>query len=343
MAQEPTVREPLAPVTIGVASQADVKRTQEAVRRFAETIGFSETEREELTLVGTELASNLMKHAEGGVIRLHLLQTGDRLGIQIESEDNGPGIPDIELAITDGYSTTGSLGTGLGTVNRLMDHLDFLSRPQAGLQILCQRWLRPTIKTSPRWLEFGAATRSCRRLPENGDAIVMKQWEGNALVGVIDGLGHGRFAQKAAQAARQYVEQHFDQPLESLFRGVGRACQATRGVVMALGRFDLARHTVALASIGNVETRLIGTEHFHIIVRRGVLGLNAPNPVVSESGWTAASILIMHSDGLRTRWQWEEFQDVAQDRPAAIARRLLKTLGKPEDDATVVVVKNTAS
>lgn len=313
------------------------------LKEFAKKIGFSEIENEEIALAGTELASNLVKHAGGGAIKMSVLQSGDRLGIEIESEDTGPGIPDIELAVTDGYSTAGTLGTGLGTVNRLMDHLDFHPKPQAGLRIVCHRWIRPLPTMSFKWLEFGAATRACRLLPENGDTIIMKQWEGSALVGIIDGLGHGRFAQKASQTARQYVEQHFDQSLENLFRGVGRACRATRGVVMALCRFDLARQTVSIASVGNVEMRLIGCDHARLVVRRGVLGLNAPNPVVSENPWTSSNILIVHSDGLRTRWQWDEFKDVAQERPSVIARDLLNKLGKMEDDATVVVVKNAIS
>ena len=91
-----------------------------------------------------------------------------------------------------------------------------------------------------RRLEFGAATRSYRLLPENGDAFIIQQWEGHALGGLIDGLGHGELAQKAAQTARHYVEHHFDQPLANIFLGVGRACRATRGVVMTLSLLNLS-------------------------------------------------------------------------------------------------------
>lgn len=305
-------------------------------------IGFAPVECEEIGLAVTELASNLTKHAGGGEIRLLAIEADSRVGIQIESEDNGPGISDVERAVTDGYSTAGSLGAGLGTVNRLMDELEFRARPHsAGLHVVCQRWLRSRVKNFPvRWLEFGAATRACRMLPENGDAIILRQWEGHALTGVIDGLGHGQFAKKASQAARQYIEQHFDQPLTSLFRGVGRTCRATRGVVMALARFDFARQTLAVASIGNVEVRLIGgTERPGFVVRRGVLGLNAPDPVVTEHPWTSTSILIVHSDGLRAHWQGDEFQNLAREAPGIIALQLLRKFGKTEDDATVVVAK----
>src|SRR5262249_34087610 len=121
--------------------------------------------------------------------------------IQIESQDNGPGIADFERAVTDGYSTAGSLGNGLGAVNRLMDELQFHSL-SPGTRIICQRWLRAR-ETVPaiNWLDFGAATRAYRMLRENGDAFIVKRWQGFALAGVIDGLGHGQFAQRAAQSA----------------------------------------------------------------------------------------------------------------------------------------------
>ena len=137
------------------------------------------------------------------------------------------------------------------------------------------------------------------------------------------------------------AQRHFDQDLPLLFRGVGRACSATRGVVMALARFDMARQTVAFANIGNVEVRLLhGADRVHIPVRRGVVGLNAPNPVVSEQPWGPDDLLIMHSDGLRTSWDWSEFRNLSHEGSGVIAQRLLCVLGKIEDDATVLVVRS---
>jgi anti-sigma regulatory factor (Ser/Thr protein kinase)/serine/threonine protein phosphatase PrpC len=332
----------MEPVLLGVYKPADVLRAADSTSRFADSLGFSPAECEELALVITELATNVLKHATRGSLRLSRIEAPGRVGIQIESDDTGPGIPDLEQAITDGYSTVGSLGTGLGTVNRFVDELAACSRREPGLRLVCQRWIRP--KTSGLHmveLVCGIATRSYRLLPENGDAFIIKQWERQALVGVIDGLGHGQFAQRAALTARQYIEHHYDQPLVSLFRGVGRACRTTRGVVMALARFDLDRQKLTLASIGDIEVRLIGnSERFNFVVKRGIVGLNAPNPVPSEHSWTSNSLLIMHSDGLRTKWAWDEFSDVARAAPPVIARRLLEGLGKLDDDATVVVVRN---
>lgn len=345
MAEKLTMPKVTAPLVVEVTAAAEVHRASDCARDFSSGLGFSSAESEEIALVVTELASNLIKHARGGRITVKSIKEETRIGIQIESEDNGPGIPDVERALTDGYSTTGSLGTGLGTVNRLVDELEFRAHPHPpGLHVICQRWLRPSTKRfKVRELEFGAATRSCRMLPDNGDAIILRQWDGHALTGVIDGLGHGQFAKKAAQTARQYIEQHFDQPLAALFRGVGRTCRATRGVVMALVRFNLDEQKLAVASVGNVEVRLIGNEHPNIVVRRGILGLNAPAPVITEHSWTPSSALVVHSDGLQPHWRWDDFRDAIREDPGVIALQMLRKFGRMEDDATVVVAKSAKS
>jgi len=343
MVRQLSVTNPMEPLTVRVKGMSEVKSAEGSARRCAESIGFHARDCEEIALAVVELASNLVRHAGGGLLTLGSCPTHGRPGIQIESQDSGPGIPDFEQALADGYSTRGSLGIGLGAINRLMDALEFYSLPPSGSRIVCQRWLRPHHPASPlRHLEFGAATRPYRQLRENGDAFIIRRWDEMALAGVIDGLGHGQFAQRAAQTARQYVEHHFDQPLEALFRGVGRACRATRGVVMALARIDSARQTFAVATIGNIEVRVIGSPtRINLIIRRGVIGLNAPSPLIVEHPWTNTTILIMHSDGLRTHWDWSDFAGLAPEPAGVIAQRLLRALGKTDDDATVLVVRST--
>src|SRR6266851_5341310 len=245
---------------IPISDVGDLSAARLMARSMSTAIGFDERAVEEIALVVSELAANLVKHAKGGVLRLRQTEEAGRTGIQIDSEDQGPGIPNVEQAIADDFSTAGSLGCGLGAVNRLMDEFDVASRPGAGTSIVCKRWLRLDVPPAmARPLVFGVASRPCPLMPVNGDTFVIQEWGESALVGVIDGLGHGQFAYRAAQAARQYVERHFDQPLAEIFRGVARTCRATRGVVMGLARFDWGRGTLTFASIGNVEARVFGS------------------------------------------------------------------------------------
>lgn len=331
-----------SPKTVEVLHPSSVGAARRAAKTLAESIGFDPTVCEEIALAMTELATNLIKHAHAGKLVLTPLADGARTGLQIESHDAGPGIADVEQALADRFSTSGTRGTGLGAVNRLMDELDITSERGRSTRIVCRKWVRQhpsSIRPCP--LAFGVATRPCHAAADNGDAFVIKQWAESALVGVIDGLGHGPFAHRAAQAARQYVEGHFDLPLDQIFRGVGRACRATRGVVMALGRFDWGQGRLAFASVGNIEVRVFPrSEPFHFSIRRGVIGLNAPNARVTELPWPPDHVLVLHSDGLRTHWGWQDFPGLA-DKPApALAQEFLRLLAKEEDDATVIVVRS---
>src|SRR5262249_7103177 len=152
---------------------------------YAQLLGFAATDCDEIALVVSELASNVIKHATGGIFQFTSLERGGRTGLCIECEDTGGGLANPDQALTDGYSTAGSLGIGLGAVNRLMDDLELHNRAGEGLRVVCHRWIRSKPGgVAARLLEFGVATRPCRHMRENGDAFVIKCWENNALAGV---------------------------------------------------------------------------------------------------------------------------------------------------------------
>ncbi len=333
---------PSAPQTVEILHPENVGAARRTAQGAAESLGFAAQAGEEIALVVMELATNLLKHAGGGRLVLTPLTVNGRIGLQIESLDRGPGIADIDQALADGYSTSSSLGNGLGAINRLMDELELESSRRGGTHIVCRKWVRTSAishRSCP--LSFGAASRPHPKEEINGDAFVIKLWDGMALAGIIDGVGHGEFARRAAYAARHYIETHFDLPLSDLFRGVGRACRATRGVVMSLARFDWEGQRVALAAVGNVEVRAFNcSPPLRLAVRRGIIGVQTPNPLVTEHPWLPGQILVLHSDGLSTRWQWTDFPELAGESATVIAQRLLRALAKENDDATVMVVRD---
>ena len=331
--------------TLAVTHLGQVPAAQAAALAFAAGLGFEERECDRIALVASELATNLVTHGGGGTLTLDVAREGGRTGIQCTAEDAGPGIADPERALTDGFSTAGGLGLGLGTVHRLMDEVEFTTPPQGGLRLVCRRWIRPPeLWAGIPLLDCGVSTRPRRAAKENGDAFVVKFWAAHALVGVLDGLGHGELAQQAAQQGRLFLEEHCDHPLDRLFAGVDRVCRRTRGLVMALARFDLTASQFDFASVGNVEARLFGSDTGrNFIVRRGILGLQAPRPVVTTHAWTPAAILVLHSDGVSTHWHWQDLPLAVWAAPSEAAQRLVQTRGKPDDDATVVVVRHVRS
>ena len=332
----------LLPQTLEVFDPSNVGMARRAAKTLAEGIGFAPVVCEEICLVMTELATNLIKHAGGGTLTLTPLADGGDVGLELESRDHGPGIADVEQALADRFSTAGTRGTGLGAINRLMDELNITSERGRGTRLVCRKWVRQQPASDRRCpLAFGVATRPRLAEAENGDAFVIKQWGESALLGVIDGLGHGPFAHRAAQAARQYVEGHCDRPLEQIFCGTDRACRATRGVVMALARFDWGRGLLTFASVGNIEIRIFPhSDPFQFCIRRGIIGLNAPGAVVTEHSWPLDHLFMLHSDGLRTHWNWQDFPGLTDQPASTQAQDFLRLLAKEEDDATVLVVRS---
>ena len=329
------------PQRIEVRHPAEVGAARRQTLAYAAELGFPAQTGESLALVASELATNLLKHAQGGVLVLTPVSEPGRQGLQIETLDDGPGIADLNEALTDGFSTTGSCGYGLGSVNRLMDELDIQSRRGQGAHVTCRKWRRddaPSPSACP--LDIGVASRPKPGMDLNGDSFVVKRWAASALVGVIDGLGHGEPAHRAARAARDYVENHFDQPLVRIFTGTGHACRGTRGCVMARARIDWGQGRLEFASVGNIEARVLcrhGPLNFNI--RRGVVGMNAPEPKVTGHDWASDNLLLLHSDGLLSHWRWEDFPGLTRLPASQMALHLLRALAREGDDATALVVK----
>ena len=332
---------PLEPRQLPIADVLDCASAQQCARRMALALGFSESASEEVVLAVAELAANLVRHAGQGLLTVRPLQAAMQSGIEIETEDRGPGIEDIESSFADGYSTRGGLGYGMGTVNRLMDEMDVNSEPGLRTRIVARRFLRPPDEPGFRAWETGAATRSRRLDPHNGDAFVIREWQGNLLAGVIDGLGHGEDAQRAALAAQRYVQTHYDLPLDRIFSGAGRACRGTRGVVMALARFN-SGGKMSFATLGNIEARAWnGPEIVRFEAQRGILGLHEPVVSVYEHPWSSKWMLVLHSDGVSSHWQWYDFPGLERESPQMVASRLLRSLASENDDATIVVARGT--
>lgn len=124
---------PVTPASLVVRAEADVAAAMRLARGYAERHGFAPTAAMYIATAATELASNLWIHAGGGVLTVEWL--AHPAGLALSTQDDGPGIADTALALTDGYSTAGGLGCGLPGVGRLMDTLQIAARPGGGTVI----------------------------------------------------------------------------------------------------------------------------------------------------------------------------------------------------------------
>lgn len=328
--------------SMAISSPAEVIAIRRISKELAKEIGFEESVQEEIVLVVSELASNIIKYAHRGVVSLTPILVDERHGLMIEAMDRGSGFCE-KTALKDGFSSSGTLGCGLGAVNRMMDEFDIHTNEdnRTGTRIVCKRWLRSKLTVVGKCpFDIGIVSRPKHGEAFNGDSFVIKHGNGQSLVGVIDGVGHGPLAHQAAQAARQYIESHSDLPFLDIFRGVDRACRSSRGVVMALASIDWTSMKLRFGSVGNIEVKVNGAhEKFKFIVRRGIIGKSAPNPVITENDWRSNYILALHSDGLSTHWSWNDFSHHF-DRPAQfLAEHMHRALEKDTDDTTLIIVK----
>jgi serine/threonine-protein kinase RsbT len=126
--------------TIPIQTLADIEQARREARQLAVTAGFGREPAEMVALSVSELATNLHRYARNGRLILSALSEEDRSCIQIESRDDGPGIASIELAMRDGFSTAGGLGSGLPAVRRLMDEFDIRSSPE-GTTVIARKWM----------------------------------------------------------------------------------------------------------------------------------------------------------------------------------------------------------
>ncbi len=128
-------------VTCAIRREVDVYLAIGRGRDLATALGLDEIDRTRVEIVILELARNILAHAGSGELLLEPVSDGDRRGLAVEARDNGPGIPDIELALRDGYSTAQTLGAGLPGVRRLMDEFTIRSEVGVGTVVRAIKWL----------------------------------------------------------------------------------------------------------------------------------------------------------------------------------------------------------
>ena len=125
--------------TVPVKSEPDVVIVRRRVREISAQLGFSLVDQTKVVTAASELARNTIIHGGGGKLQLEALN-GPRVGLRLVFEDSGPGIPDIDLALRDGFTTGSGLGLGLGGSKRLVNEFDILSRPGEGTRVTITRW-----------------------------------------------------------------------------------------------------------------------------------------------------------------------------------------------------------
>jgi serine/threonine-protein kinase RsbT len=128
--------------TLSIRESDEIALVRHIVRDWAIELGFSLIDQTKIVTAASELARNTVVHGKGGNVHLEVLEQNGRRGLRLTFQDRGPGIPDIDIALKDGYTTGGGLGLGLGGAKRLSSEFEIYSRPGEGTRVAITRWKR---------------------------------------------------------------------------------------------------------------------------------------------------------------------------------------------------------
>ncbi|WP_435017759.1 anti-sigma regulatory factor [Tundrisphaera sp. TA3] len=131
---------PVKAESIPIASDNDVVQVRKVVRTWAVDLGFGLVDQTKTITAASELARNTLVYGGGGTVLLEVLSDGRRKGLRMTFEDHGPGIPDIELALRDGYTTGHGMGLGLSGSRRLVNEFEITSRVGEGTRVAITKW-----------------------------------------------------------------------------------------------------------------------------------------------------------------------------------------------------------
>jgi anti-sigma regulatory factor (Ser/Thr protein kinase) len=312
----------------------DVSRVGDARReavRLAQLQGLSEEFAGRAALVATELATNLLRHGGGGELLLQRLDGEGACLVEIVALDRGPGMKDPERCLRDGYSTSGTLGTGLGAAQRLSAEFDLYSAPEDGTVVLA----RVGVGSMPR---LGVVNVAVQGEVECGDTWAIAHLGKTMSLLVVDGLGHGTFAAQAAQAARTAFERSPGDTPQELLARLNRSLAGTRGAAAACAQFGPSG-ALSYAGIGNIHGAVLTGESMRgLVSHNGTLGLRAPRIQQFEYEKPSGALLIMNSDGLSARWNLARKPGLLRRHPGVVAAVLFRDYARRHDDATVVVL-----
>jgi len=302
-------------------------------RRAAHTLANFELDAESagrVAIAATELANNLLLHAGGGELLIQRLGDDDSATIELLAIDRGRGMTDIGRCLSDGYSTAGTPGTGLGAVRRLASEFDIHSEPGEGTLVMARfgRILD---------LRYGAVNVALEGEVLCGDGWDLVIGSQQLALFMVDGLGHGAFAAEAAQAGIDaFRTDPFSAPQDVMNRA-NAAMSRTRGGAAACA--CITGDKVSYSGVGNISAALVGAgKSTGLVSHNGTLGLHKRRGRQFEYRRDPGAVLVMHSDGVSARWDLKKNVTLLGRHPAIIAASLYRDHARGRDDATVVVV-----
>ena len=308
---------------------------------LARALGFGDVDIGRTTLVVTEAATNLVKHAGGGEVLLRgTLQLAAKQ-IDVLALDTGPGIDDIGAALRDGYSSAGTSGTGLGSIARVASVFDCYSRRGGGTVVFAR--VAPPATALDSGLMIDGINVPYPGELVSGDTWAVSRANEQASILLADGLGHGAYAHDAARVAAAAFLEHAADPPASVVAHIHAALRHTRGAAVAIAQIDPGHQLLRFAGLGNIAGTIVDNGATRSVVsHHGTAGHDARRIQEFTYPWQSGARLVLHTDGLLSRWTLDAYPGLLVKHPVLIAALLYRDFRRGRDDTAVVVAREAA-
>ncbi len=322
---------------IAIAEESGVGEARRLAASLSRLAALPDADAGRVAIVVNELGTNLVKHAGGGDLMLRELRAGNRTGVEVLSIDRGPGM-NVAAALKDGHSTAGTRGEGLGAIQRLAQEFDAFSAP-GGTVLVARVW---AAGRAPNGLEIGAISDPLPGETECGDGWDVRSTASIVRLLVVDGLGHGPIAARAAGIAVEAFAGTDRLPgPEAVLHTLHAALRSTRGAAVAVAELDLVSRVLRFCGVGNIGAILeSGPQRARgLLSHNGIAGHEARRIQEFSLPWPGRGLLIVHSDGIQTQWKLEAYSGLHTRHASVIAGVLYRDFRRKNDDSTIVVLK----
>lgn len=331
----------------GVAVRIDDRSGVGDARRKAadltRSMGLDEPSAGRVALAVVELAANAYKHARDGWMFLSPCADPVCPAVDLVVFDRGGGIPDVGRAMGDGYSTAGTPGTGIGAVIRQSVAFDLFTEPGRGTVVSARVGPDPArvSATSPgERIDVWAFVVPKAGQDVSGDAWSVRHLDGTVQMLVADGLGHGPEAHRAGRKAVEVFQASRAVKPVPLLEELHRKLRPTRGAAVAVLQVEPGHRLLRFAGIGNIAARLVTEARAQGLVSvNGTAGHVARTLREFEYEAPSGALVVMHSDGIATRWDLGEYPGLTAKSPGVVAGVLLRDFARGRDDMAVLVTR----
>ena len=333
----------IAPFFVHVPVQEDTQpgSARREAARIAALEGMPENDVGRVSVVVTEAAKNVVKHGRGGELLLRGNKDNVGPSIDVIALDKGKGIYDLDACMRDGYSTTGTPGTGMGAMQRMSDFFDVYSVPGSGTVVHCRITSgRHARESCNGFMETGVVMVPVAGETRCGDGWTERHTETHSIYMVVDGLGHGAGAADAAEEAIVAFHRVGSLSPLDILDEAHFALRKTRGAAVSVASIDRLANKVRFAGVGNVSAAILTVSKSQSMVcHNGIVGHTVGRLQDFSYDWPQGATLTMHSDGIATQSSMLKYPGLIGRSPLLAAAVIYRDHSRRRDDATVLIAR----